>query len=256
MIRNLMSSLLPRQGHHADAAVPDGHRIYAVGDIHGRADLLDLLLEMIGRDCSVRSECRVILLFLGDYINRGPESAKVMTRLSALADSPVQARFLMGNHEEIFLRLLEGEEDLLPFFLKMGGDATLASYGLSAEAIGDDACDALVFLRQAVPARHIAFLQSLEDIIILGDYAFVHAGVQPSLPLDRQPPSALRWIRREFLDHAQPLDKIIVHGHTISEDVVETAARIGIDTGAYASNRLTSVAFEDSRRWIIQADNS
>lgn len=256
MIRALMSSFQPKKGHLPGPAMPEGSRIYAVGDIHGRADLLDRLLEMIGRDCSVRSESKVTLIFLGDYINRGAESAKVITRLAALMDSPVHARFLMGNHEEILLRLLDGDDDLWSFFLRMGGDATLASYGLGIATVEGDPRGVVPALKDAIPSRHVAFLESLEDMIVIGDYAFVHAGVQPALSLDRQSPSALRWIRGEFLDHEQPLEKIIVHGHTISEDVVETPARIGIDTGAYMSNRLTAVAFEDKRRWIIQAESS
>ncbi len=233
--------------------MPPGTRVYAIGDIHGRLDLLEDLLARMDADDQRRGPAETIVIFLGDLIDRGPDSAQVVDRLMQLAEKSDRLRFLLGNHEEVFLKAMAGEPKALPFFLRIGGKPTVLSYGISeAEYLASDYPELLDLLRARVPQPHLDFLAGFEDMVVIGSYAFVHAGVQPGVPLDAQTPSMLRWIRDEFLNHDQPFEKIVVHGHTISDEVEETVGRIGIDTGAYASGRLTAMGFEGSERWILQ----
>lgn len=228
-------------------------RVYAVGDIHGRLDLLDDLLARIDTDDAGRAAADTVIIFLGDLIDRGPDSAQVIDRLMKLADTPRKVRFLQGNHEEVFLKAMAGEPKALPFFLRIGGKPTVLSYGISeAEYLSSDYTELAELLRARVPQSHLDFLAGFEDLVTIGDYAFVHAGIQPGIPLEAQTPATLRWIRDDFLRHDQVFEKVIVHGHTISDEVEEGAGRIGIDTGAYASGRLTAMGFEGSERWILQ----
>lgn len=230
-------------------------RVYAVGDIHGRLDLLDALLAQIESDDAGRPTAESILIFLGDLIDRGPDSAGVVQRLMDLARHADSVRFLLGNHEEVFLKALSGDQKALPFFVRIGGKPTILSYGVSEQEYRQSDFPALLELMRArVPAAHIEFLSAFEDMIILGDYAFVHAGIRPGVQLADQSPPALRWIREEFLDHDEALEKIIVHGHTIRDEVEERICRIGIDTGAYASGKLTAMGFEGTERWILQTN--
>lgn len=232
-------------------------RIYAVGDIHGRLDLLEDLLERLEADNASRGEAETMVIFLGDLIDRGPESAQVVQRLMELGSGSDRIRFLLGNHEEVFLRSLEGDPKALPFFLRIGGEPTVLSYGISpAEYRTCDYPELLDKLRAHVPQAHIDFLSSFEDLIVVGDYAFVHAGVRPGVPLAEQSAGHLRWIREEFLDHDAPFEKIVVHGHTIADEVEERIGRIGLDTGAYATGRLTAMGFEGVSRWILQTNGA
>lgn len=241
----------------AQGAVPAGLRVYAVGDIHGRLDLLDDLLERIELDDDGRNPAETLVIFLGDLIDRGPESAQVVQRLLELSQRSGQVRFLLGNHEEVFLKALAGEKGAMPFFLKIGGKETVLSYGVTEDAYRRASYEELTEqLQQLVPQSHIDFLNAFEDLIELGDYAFVHAGIQPDLPLAQQAPGALRWIREEFLGHHGPLEKVVVHGHTIADDVVERRWRIGIDTGAFSSGKLTAMAFENEARWVLQTSGN
>ena len=234
--------------------LPAGMRIYAIGDIHGRADLLDSLLERIAADDAARgNHGETTLIFLGDLIDRGPSSAAVVERLIALNAAARRTRFLLGNHEEVFLQALAGDIEALKFFERIGGRSTLLSYGIDARTY--DAAtyaELLDLLRASVPEAHVRFLESFEDLIVFGDYAFVHAGIDPATSLLDQKVKDLRWIRGSFLSHAAPVEKIIVHGHTIATDVEFGPHRIGIDTGAYASNRLTALGLEADQRWILQ----
>jgi serine/threonine protein phosphatase 1 len=235
--------------------VPPGERIYAIGDIHGRLDLLDDILARIDADDAARAPIRTTLILLGDLIDRGPESAQVIDRLMRLAEGGRPVRFLSGNHEEVFLKAMRGEKGALPFFLRIGGRETVLSYGIDEDEYNRaDYTELFDIMTARIPAEHVAFVESFEDMIVIGDYAFVHAGVQPRTPLEEQKVSALRWIRDEFLDHRAPLEKIIIHGHTITQDVEETPCRIGIDTGAYATGRLTAMGFEGDERWTIQTE--
>lgn len=234
-------------------AVPPGLRVYAIGDIHGRLDLLEQLLSQIETDNAARPDAKVQLVFLGDLIDRGPHSADVVELMMGLKRQHPDTRFLMGNHEEVFLLALGGDKKALRFFTRIGGRETILSYGISPEQYDSVDFDELLVLAQArVPTQHGEFLASFEDMVILGDYAFVHAGIHPDIPLGSQKTSDLRWIREKFLDHPGPHEKIIVHGHSISADVEVQNNRIGLDTGAYASGRLTAMGLEGDSRWVLQ----
>lgn len=227
-------------------------RVYAVGDIHGRLDLLEQLLALIDEDCAARGPATTQLIFLGDLIDRGPESAQVVERLFQLKQSRGDTRFLCGNHEEVFLSVLAGDEKALRFFSRIGGRETILSYGLSDdEYCALDYPGLMTALQRRVPRHHVDFLASFEDLILCGDYAFVHAGIDPDVPLPQQRSKDLRWIREPFLQFRGTLEKVIVHGHTISEEVAFAPHRIGLDTGAYATGRLTAMGFEGSERWVL-----
>jgi len=233
------------------ASLPEGLRVYAIGDIHGRLDLLETLLARIGADDAARDACRTQLIFLGDLVDRGPESAAVVER--AIGLHTAGARFLMGNHEEMLLRMLDGDIAALRAMVRVGARETILSYGVSEAAYDASDFEELAELFAArVPDEHVAFLRGCEDRILLGDYLFVHAGVRPAVPLGEQSPSDLRWIRREFLDCEDDHGYVVVHGHSISETVEERPNRIGIDTGAYASGRLTAVGLEGADRWYLE----
>ncbi|MBV9883049.1 MAG: serine/threonine protein phosphatase [Sphingomonadaceae bacterium] len=242
---------LVSRSRRAPCAVPEGLRVYAIGDIHGRLDLLDLLLETIAADEAERGPAQTELIFLGDLVDRGPDSAGVVERLMALrAQRPV--RFLMGNHEEVFLRAVDGDLRALRFLVRIGGRETLLSYGISQEEYRSLDYDALLeVLRERVPDAHVQFLSAFEQWIEIGDYLFVHAGLRPGVAVEDQKSSDLCWIREDFLNHRDSFGKMVVHGHSITEEVDERSNRIGIDTGAFASGRLTAIGLEGDRRWYL-----
>jgi serine/threonine protein phosphatase 1 len=232
--------------------ISPGERIYAIGDIHGRADLLDMLLERIREDDATRGNATTRIIFLGDLIDRGPSSSQVIERAIALQKSSPECSFLLGNHEEVFLKSMAGDLKALSLFCRIGGRETVLSYDVTEQEYeAQDYPELLKTLQQCVPAEHISFLESFEDLIISGDYAFVHAGIRPGQPLTAQKASDLRWIRREFLEHPGAHEKIIVHGHTITDSVELKPNRIGLDTGAYASGRLSAMGFEGDQRWVV-----
>ena len=243
---NLVTRAQPRA-----CSIPDGRRIYAVGDIHGRLDLVDRLLGMIDADDHRRGPARTELIFLGDLVDRGPDSRGVVERLMALRETrPV--RFLRGNHEEVFLHTLAGDLRALRFLIRIGGRETLLSYGITAEEYRElDYDELMALVRIKVPAEHVAFLDGFEDWIEIGDYLFVHAGIRPGVALAEQKSSDLCWIRDDFLRHRESFGKMVVHGHSITEDIDERANRIGIDTGAFASGRLTAIGLQDDDRWFL-----
>ncbi len=194
------------------------------------------------------------LIFLGDLIDRGPESAGVIDCLMTLRKERPATRFLLGNHEEVFLAALNGDAKLLRLFHRIGGRETILSYGITPEAYAAADYEALVGMLQAVvPPAHRMFLESFEDMFVEGDYIFVHAGIRPGVALEDQRPKDLRWIREEFLSGAGAPGKVVVHGHTVFDQVVDLRHRIGIDTGAYRSGgALTAMGFEGKERWILQ----
>jgi serine/threonine protein phosphatase 1 len=239
-------------GPKLQGCAPPGQRIYAIGDIHGRVDLLETLLAAIRRDDATRGIAQSRIIFLGDLIDRGPSSAQVIERAIEMAAGPWECDFLLGNHEEVFLKAVDGDLKALAFFIRIGGRETILSYGISEEEYRDaDYSELHALLTQRVPAAHITFLKSFKDLIEIGDFAFVHAGIRPGKALAEQDASDLRWIRREFLDHARGFEKIIVHGHTITDEVEIRPNRIGLDTGAYASGKLTAMGFEGSQQWVL-----
>ncbi len=233
--------------------VPDGVRVYAIGDIHGRLDLLDDLLARIAEDDRARGNgVETQYIFLGDLIDRGPDSRGVVDRLLAFSKSGANVRFLMGNHEQVFLRALAGDRPALRFLVRIGGRETLLSYGIGEEDYRALDFDALACqAAEKVPADHLEFLGGFEDWIEVGDYLFVHAGVRPGLAIEEQVQSDLCWIREEFLSHRDSFGRIVVHGHSITEDIDVRSNRIGIDTGAFASGRLTAIGLEGDERWFL-----
>jgi serine/threonine protein phosphatase 1 len=234
---------------------PRGYRAYAVGDVHGRLDLLDDLVSKIERDLAERKPRRALLLFLGDLIDRGPASAQVIERLRTYRHPDLRVVFLMGNHEEVLLRLLSGERGILQSWLRFGGAECLQSYGVDPQALRTmQEGEALGEVKRAVPDSHRKFIGSFADTLRFGDYLFVHAGIRPSVDLTMQSQTDLRWIRQPFLDDESDHGFIVVHGHTIGEEVVERPNRIGIDTGAYRSGVLTALVLDGSERQYLTAN--
>lgn len=235
-----------------DASIGDDHRIYAIGDIHGRADLLVELLERINADHLAREPKPRQIILLGDLVDRGRQSAQVVTCALKLAEGGIPVRFLKGNHEEVFIHAARGDEKAMRFFCRIGGRETIISYGLSDADYGAmDFAQLTRWTLENVPREHVDFLDGFEDMIEIGDYLFVHAGIRPDVPLDEQKPKDLRWIRDDFLSFKDPLGKVVVHGHTITDGVDEQVNRIGIDTGAYQSGVLTAIGLQGSDRWYI-----
>ncbi|WP_332818451.1 metallophosphoesterase family protein [Sphingopyxis sp.] len=232
--------------------IPEGRRVYAIGDIHGRDDLFAELIEQIRADNASRTPRPVTIILLGDLVDRGPQSAEVVERAIGLRNEFPDTRLLIGNHEECFLAALTGDVRRLRYFMRIGGEATVRSYWNDeanlAEASFEEVAKRLPAL---VPAAHVEFLGNGEDVIEIGDYAFVHAGVRPGVPLNKQGLSDLRWIRDDFLEDDRDHGAMIVHGHTICENVDEWPNRIGIDTGAYKSGKLTAIGLEGTARWYL-----
>jgi serine/threonine protein phosphatase 1 len=250
VIRSLLG-LMPKSRTPA-VRVPDGQRIYAIGDIHGRLDLFERLLDLIRTDDGRRGPLDTQLILLGDLVDRGPDSRGVVERAMRLRDGPFETRFLMGNHEEVFVRAVGGDLRALRMLLRIGGRETVLSYGVSAEDYRNlDFEDLAALLQQQVPADHVDFLARFEDRIEAGDYLFVHAGIRPGVELEDQSTADLRWIRQEFLRHRESHGKLIVHGHSISDEVDIRPNRIGIDTGAFATGRLTAIGLEAADRWFL-----
>lgn len=234
------------------AMVPPGRRIYAVGDIHGRADLFAALGLAIDRDDRSRDPADSCVVLLGDLIDRGPDSAGVL----ALAQAWQQTRkvhILAGNHEDMLLASLT-DVDTLRAWLRYGGAETVLSFGIAPQTLNQvDFAELQALMQQRIPPATLDFLRSFEDQLRIGDYLFVHAGVRPGVPLDQQSRADLLWIREPFLGHDGDLAAVVVHGHTISETPVFRANRIGIDTGAFASGVLTALGLEADRRWLVEA---
>jgi serine/threonine protein phosphatase 1 len=232
-------------------------RIYAIGDIHGRADLLDRLAQKIAADLAARPVGEAVTVFVGDYVDRGLDSRGVVERL-VRKTFPTPIVTLRGNHEEATLRFLDDAATLQQWVM-FGGLTTLASYGVDPGAEmsrgGAPAVQAAFLAR--FPAPHRRFLEETGYSAEFGDYFFCHAGVRPHVPLDRQDPGDLMWIRYEFLEYKGDFGKVIVHGHTPHHAVENLDNRINLDTHAYRSGVLTAVALEgEERRFIDTVDDA
>lgn len=241
-----MFNMLAKDGR--GPAGPRGWRAYAVGDVHGRLDLLERLLGRIHRDLDRHPARNALLVFVGDLIDRGPQSAQVIERLRTYSRPGVRTVFVLGNHEEVLLRVLGGDSALIAKWRSFGGSECLESYGLDQRHLStlpeDEALDAI---RAAIPAPHVEFLESFVDSCRFGDFLFVHAGIRPGIEIDQQRQSDLRWIREPFLLDDRDHGFVVVHGHTISEQVELLPNRIGIDTGAYRTGVLTALAIDGHR---------
>jgi serine/threonine protein phosphatase 1 len=236
-------------GQTTPPTLPDGERIYAIGDIHGRRDLLDRLITLIEADLvDYKGESR--LVFLGDYIDRGPDSKGVLERMMGPLPGTLPPVFLLGNHEESFLAFFT-DISVGNGWLTHGGLNTLLSYGIPFKG-GSPTLQLQSDIVANFPETHRNFLAGMPTWFICGDYYFVHAGVNPTIPLDQQSDGDRLWIRHGFMSWKTPLEKMIVHGHTISDTVDVHAYRIGVDTGAYASGRLTALVLEGPQRRTLQ----
>ena len=244
----------PIEAVRSGFSIPDGQRVYAIGDIHGRDDLFAQLIDMIRADHATRGPAKITLILLGDLVDRGPDSAEVIDRAISLRAEFPDTRLLIGNHEECFLAALVGDVRHLRYFMRIGGDATVRSYWKDDASLASASFEEVSEqLRQRVPAEHVKFLGDGEDVIEIGDYAFVHAGIRPGVPLEKQALADLRWIRDEFLDDMGDHGKMIVHGHSITSVPDEQANRIGIDIGAFRSGSLAALGLEGSKRWFLVA---
>ena len=240
--------LLQRQ-QPAAATFPDGRVGFAVGDIHGRSDLLHDLLMLLEERAG--DEQRVggppMVIFLGDYVDRGPDSPGVLDLLLSGRPAGYERRYLKGNHEQYMLAFLEAPLENRAWVVQ-GGAETLISYGVQPPAprgaSGEEWLSAAEALRAAIPQAQLEFLQGLERYVALGDYAFVHAGVDAARSLEEQTDEDLFWSRERFIASKRPFSHRIVHGHTPVERPYVDSRRIAVDTGAYASGTLTAARFE------------
>lgn len=232
---------------------PIGQRAYVVGDVHGRIDLLEQLLSLIETDVRHRPKSKNSVVFLGDLIDRGPASEQVVERLRSYKPDFARMIFLMGNHEEVMLRVLGGEVQLLQNWLQFGGAECVRSYGIESRKLRQASPEqALQMLKGAIPHTHIEFISNFADTVSFGDYLFVHAGIRPTVALADQRSSDLRWIREPFLEDVSDHGFTVVHGHTVTEDIEVRSNRIGVDTGAYKTGVLTALGIEGEDRWLLQ----
>jgi serine/threonine protein phosphatase 1 len=242
----------PAEVKRRPAAVPEGLRVYAIGDIHGRIDLLQDLHARITEDSKTCTHVKHVV-YLGDYVDRGPYSREVLETLIAGGPPGVLPTHLKGNHEAMLLQFLE-DSSVGPEWLAFGGAATVLSYGVNP-GIGGLTPGNLAALQhefsERFPPGHKQFLENLPTHRAIGDYFFVHAGVRPGIALDQQRPSDLIWIREQFLQSQDFHGKIIVHGHSYRTEPEVCSNRIGIDTGAYATGRLTCLVLEGASRRFL-----
>ncbi len=228
----------------APALIPPGQRVYAIGDVHGRMDLLHKLWELIESDCA-GCDLERSVIFMGDYVDRGPQSKAVIDFLLDETRKTAAMLCLRGNHDQAVLDFL-ADAKFYRNWREFGAPETLLSYGVMPPRFEDDADfeRARAEFEQKLPPEHLEFFSALAYSHAIGDYLFVHAGLRPGVALDRQDPHDLLWIRDEFLLSRLSFGKIVVHGHSPTPHPVRRPNRIGIDTGAYATGRLTAVVLE------------
>lgn len=238
----------------SNAAGPEGLRLYAIGDVHGRADLLEVLIGRIRDEIAREPPASSRLVFLGDFVDRGLESRRVVEQVIRLQDEFDEVVSLMGNHEEAMLAFCERPLENTDW-LQFGGLETLLSYGVQP-ARGPRNRKSLEFLAEAlaeaVPEHHWQFLENLAEAHEAGDFYFAHAGIEPSRPLHRQDPVQTRWMREPFLSTDALFEKVIVHGHTIVPDIDIRPNRVNLDTGAYHSGRLSALVIDGPNKTTLQ----
>lgn len=237
------------------ASLPQGERVYAIGDIHGRLDLFERLIAAVRADDAARPPARTRLVLLGDLIDRGDQSASLVELCRAASGRSENFVVLRGNHEQIMVDSLLGHPEALGLWLKVGGRATLASWGVP-DTILDEGNPRRIKLaaRQEIAPETLSWLGDLPLSLAVGDYLFVHAGVRPGVELDDQDPQDLLWIGDEFLDSEADLGAVVVHGHTAREGVQVAPNRIGVDTGAWQTGRLTAIGLEGVQRWTMTTE--
>ena len=244
-----------QQADDRPSTVPSGRRIYAIGDVHGLSDLLGRMADRIEADLGHNPVPEARAVFLGDYVDRGPDSRGVIDRL-ARGDFPVPFETLRGNHEDLMLRAL-ARPDAMPDWCACGGIETLRSYGVDigkaaprkrSEKLHRD-------LLEVLPPSHRDFLERTRLSEVVGDYFFVHAGARPGVPLDRQDEADLMWIRDECYKAPKPFDKVLVHGHTPHRKPENLPGRINIDTGAFKWGVLSCVVLEGQERRFLSTEH-
>lgn len=252
----MLSRLLSQRPRKPASRTPPDCVIWAIGDIHGRSDLADRLLQAISADLSATRAGRKVIVFLGDHIDRGFDSRGVLDLLGTKASDPeLEVHFIRGNHEDRMEAFLD-DPAVGPSWCDYGGHETLISYGVHPPAMRGDMTgwgETARAFNEALPAHHRSLLARQVLSVSLGDYFFCHAGARPGVPLDAQSPGDLMWIRQPFLDHPLPFEQVVVHGHTPTEAVVSDNRRISIDTGAYATNVLSAVRLAGETRLLLQA---
>lgn len=247
----------PEPGETAPiASIANGAVLYAIGDIHGRADLLKELHSAIESDAESRQSVRKIVVYLGDYTCRGPDSYGVVEMLCSDPLPGFERVFIRGNHEDIICRFLDGDLSWGAHWLKYGGIEALEAYGVFAKPCEENEVHRLAAMRDnlaaALPENHEQFLRDTVFSHREGDYIFVHAGIKPGIPFEQNDPNTFMWIRREFLGSDVNHGGVVVHGHTISDIPEVRHNRIGIDTGAYRSGTLTCLVLEGNQQWFLQ----
>lgn len=229
-----------------------GARAYAIGDIHGCLEQAERLLALIEADNAERADAETYVVFLGDLIDRGPDSKGVIELAMNFPYEFAKPLFIMGNHEEMMVRGLMGEPELLSGWLEHGGFACAESYGVPRSHLqGQDAEAMEHILRSAIPRSHALFLKDFLEYVQFGDYVFTHAGIRPGVPLAEQSARELRWIRDPFLEYEGDHGVVVVHGHTVSDEVVVKSNRIGLDTGVYKSGRLSAICIENTHTSFV-----
>ena len=234
--------------------LPEGTRIYATGDIHGRLDLLEVMGKAIESDLQKRPIMDPVSIFLGDYIDRGPDSQGTIDFLVNHHSRTPRQICLKGNHEVALLEFLE-DPGTLYHWEDLGGTETLLSYGLSHhDLMGSAGAESVqTTFKENLSRLHEIFLKSLPLHYKCGDYLFVHAGIRPQVPLEEQSPEELVWIRGPFLDYQEDFGVFVVHGHTPVEHIDRRTNRLNVDTEAYASDRLTCAVLEGADMKFITA---
>mgnify|MGYP001801168189 CR=1 FL=1 len=223
-----------------------GERAYAVGDIHGCLNETLTLLQQLKTDNDYRDEAITYMIFLGDIVDRGPDSKKIVELLMDFPYEFAEPLFIKGNHEEMMVRGLTNEPELLQQWLKFGGFECAESYGLRRDQLsGQSPWVVQQMLRSVVPKEHVDFLDGFLDYVQFGDFLFTHAGLRPGVALSQQNPRDMRWIRDAFLEFDGEFELMVVHGHTISDEIEIRHNRIGLDTGAYETGRLSAICIED-----------
>ena len=246
----MVLKLLRRAKAKGKASLPEGLRVYAIGDIHGCYVELKKLLKAIKKDLEdYDGESR--LVFLGDYVDRGPDSKAVIEKLVSGKLPGDKQHFLLGNHEEAMMKVMDGKSKRANDWLSFGGRQMMESYGVGKKELYEAGGDVGAILREVMPKSHRKFFEKLKLKKQIGDYLFVHAGIRPGVPIDEQEQGDLVWIRDRFLKSDRDHGVVVVHGHTISEKPQNKANRIGVDTGCYATGQLTAVRLQGSERAFI-----
>ncbi|NNC59548.1 MAG: serine/threonine protein phosphatase [Erythrobacter sp.] len=233
-------------------SVPEGTRYYAIGDIHGCNTHFEALIEAIEEDALSAPDLETRIVLLGDLVDRGPDSAKVIANARNWQERR-NVQILAGNHEEMFLQSFN-DTKVLRHFIRHGGRETILSYGVPQKKYNKASLDELqALIHEYVSEQDRAFIASFSEMVVAGDYVFVHAGIKPGIELEAQSREDLLWIRERFLDYDEAHPLFVVHGHTIVEKIDRRTNRIGIDTGAFRYGKLTALVLEGSSRRVIQA---